>query len=69
MLLIGSVADGTTDEFSDIDILVLYRNELLEKDIAACLGKESVRKFLHGEFHFGANHQRSRLVRLARDCF
>ncbi|HCR19371.1 MAG TPA: hypothetical protein DIU35_17985 [Candidatus Latescibacteria bacterium] len=57
VLLIGSVADGTADEFSDIDIQVVYRNEPLEKDIAACLGKISVCKFLHGEFHFGANHQ------------
>jgi hypothetical protein len=54
VLLIGSVADGTADEFSDIDLLVLYQDEPSEASIASCLGKDSASKFRHGEFHFDA---------------
>jgi predicted nucleotidyltransferase len=56
VLLIGSVADGTADEFSDIDLLVLYEEEPTEVIIAACLGKDAVSKFRHGEFHFDVGH-------------
>ena len=54
VLLIGSVADGTADEFSDIDLLLLYQEESFEASIASCLGKDSASKFRHGEFCFDA---------------
>ena len=56
VLLIGSVADGTADEFSDIDLMVLYEKEPAEVDIASCLGKDAVSKFRHGEYHFDVGY-------------
>ena len=57
VLLIGSVADGTADEHSDIDLLVLYHDEPSEESIALTLQMDSVFKFRLGEFHFHTHYR------------
>lgn len=56
VVLIGSVADGTADEHSDIDLLVLYGNEPTEKAIADSLETASIKKFHLDDHHFHAHY-------------
>ena len=57
VLLIGSVADGTADEHSDIDLIVLFGDEPSEGDIARSLEMEAVSKFRFDEFHFHTHYR------------
>ena len=57
-LLIGSVADQTADQFSDIDTIVLYDEEPSEPKLADLLGKESVYKFWLDDYHFHVHYSK-----------
>lgn len=56
VILIGSVADGTADDYSDIDLLVLYSDEPSDDAIASALNWKSIRKFWLSKNHFHAHH-------------
>ncbi len=56
VLLIGSVADGTADAFSDIDLMVLFEPEPTEEVISRSLAKASVRKFWLSDHHFHVHY-------------
>ena len=51
VVVIGSVAEQTADRHSDIDLLVLYREEPEAENIASALSQPSV-----GKYRFDADH-------------
>ena len=52
VVVIGSVAEQTADRHSDIDLLVLYREEPEAENIASALSQQSVGKYRFDEHHF-----------------
>lgn len=52
VILIGSVARNTADEYSDIDLVVLYNKEPSVKELATHLGVKRLNKFWLNESSF-----------------
>jgi len=52
VVVIGSVAEQTADRHSDIDLLVLYREEPEAEEIASALSQPSVGTYRFDENHF-----------------